>query len=355
MVIPINEVLSGELEEMRSTEDGSMWLITSEGVGKIENMTLAFYLKGYEGKIAGIDSTSRVWMVNENFSQISAWDGKTWTTYGGESGWKSLIDEYYAYVRGGQCDLLGRVWFATSKDVRVFDGSLWTVYSLQDMGMESPVYEDSEPRLSVNVFQSGTVWVTECDWGGPGPFGGRGVRWFKNGIWYGNSTPVASGCATAIGEDSSGNVWVGLDNNLWRYDLAANQWQEFSPPESPVADMRFGFLDSLTIDSSDTLWPTLVLCGGASCFGKSVLYRFRENNWTQIGETGDYDSGFWGPLFDGNGNAWMNWSGGIFKIDGDIPQLVSPLTPRLATLDNKGKLWLVAAYEGQDMLWVMDD
>jgi len=355
MIIPVNEVLSGNLEGMVETSDGSLWLITNHDIGKIEGTTLKAYLKGYEGKIAGIDANSRVWMVNEALSQISAWDGKTWTSYGADSGWTPPTDDYYLYVRGGQSDLLDRVWFATSKDVRVFKGGQWTVYPLLEMGMEPSKYEDLEPSVMVNVSQSGTVWVTECDWGGPGPFGGQGVRWFEDGVWHGTSSLVASGCATLIVEDNLGNIWVGMDSNLWRYDPAADQWQEFSPPESPVPDMRFGFIDSLTIDSSDTLWPTLVLCGGASCYGKSVLYHIIDNDWTQIGETREYDSGFWGPLFDGNNNAWINWSGGIYQIDRDTHRLVSPLAARFAAFDSIGKMWLVAAYEGRDMLWVLEE
>ena len=86
MIIPVNEVLSGNLEGMVETSDGSLWLITNQDIGKIEGTTLKAYLKGYEGKIAGIDANSRVWMVNEALSQISAWDGKTWTSYGADFG-----------------------------------------------------------------------------------------------------------------------------------------------------------------------------------------------------------------------------------------------------------------------------
>ncbi|PKN87461.1 MAG: hypothetical protein CVU46_04215 [Chloroflexi bacterium HGW-Chloroflexi-8] len=355
MIVTIKEILSGHLEGLVSTSDDRIWLVTNQDVGKIEGTTLTVYLKEYKGKFAGIDSNSRVWIVNNDFSQISAWDGKTWTSYDGAAGWTSLTDESYPYVFGGQSDMLGRVWFATSKDVRVFDGGSWTVFNMQELGMAPPTYEDLQTRLSINIFQSGTVWVTECDWGGPGPFGGRGVRWFENGIWLGTSSPVASGCATAIAEDSMGNIWVGLDSNLWRYEPASDQWQEFSPPESPVSDMRFGFFDSLAIDSTDSLWATLVLCGGASCFGKSVLYRFKDNIWTQVGAASDYDSGFLGPFFDKNGNTWMNWTGGIYQIERDVPQLISPLAPRFAVQDQKGKLWLVADYEGQDMLWLLEE
>ena len=61
--------------------------------------------------------------------------------------------------------------------------------------MGPPVGEDLDIVFGVAILESGTVWVRECEWGGPGPFGGRGVRWF-DGSWHGADSPVASGCAT---------------------------------------------------------------------------------------------------------------------------------------------------------------
>jgi hypothetical protein len=317
--------------------------------------TAAVYLTDEEGEIAGIDSAGRVWVVSEDAAQISAWNGQAWSTYGAEAGWTQLADDYYRYVRGGQSDPLGRVWFATSQDVRSFDGDQWSVYSPQEMGMQPPTGEDLMADFEVTVLRSGAVWISECDWGGPGPFGGRGVRWLEDGIWQGASAPVASGCAIAIAEDNAGRVWAGVDSSLWRYDPATGAWEEFAAPESPITEMHFGFIDSLSVDASDTVWPVLVLCGGASCFGNCALYHLEGERWTQVGETGEYDSGYWGPLFDASAGAWVYWAGGMYQIKENSPELVSPLAGRLGAVDKGGRLWLVAPEQGRDMLWVLDD
>jgi hypothetical protein len=355
MVIPVDEVLSGTVESLVSTADGTLWLITEQDIAKILDTTLTVYLTGIAGEVAGIDSTGRVWVVNEETTEISAWNGQAWTTYGVDAGWTPLTDDTYQYVHGGLSDLQGRIWFTTSQDVRAFDGNQWTVYTPQEMGMGPMLYEDLMASFEVTVLPSGRVWVSECDWGGPGPFGGRGIRWLDDGVWQGASSPVASGCAIAIAEDSLGQVWMGVDSNLWRYDPASGDWTEFSLPEPPIAEMRFGFIDSLVVDPHDTVWTILVLCGGASCYGNCVLYHFRDELWTQVGEVGEYDSGYWGPIFGADAVPWLYWDGGIYRISGNSPELMSPLMGRFSAKDNSGRLWLVAPDKGRDMLWVLDD
>jgi hypothetical protein len=102
----------------------------------------------------------------------------------------------------------------------------------------------------------------------------------------------------------------------------SDTWEEF-PHLNPIADMRFGFVNSISVDPDDTVWSILVLCGGASCYGNSVLYHL------QMKLEPDRRSqriryGYWGPLFDATGIAWIFWTGGIYRIQGDAPELVSP-------------------------------
>lgn len=354
-VVFVDEVLPGTVESLVATADGTLWLITDQGVARLVDTTWQVYLASFAGEIAGIDPEGRVWVVNEDASQISAWNGKEWAVYGVEAGWTPLPGDFYRYVRGGRSDLQGEVWFATSQDVRVFQGNQWIVYTPNDMGMGSPVYEDLMAGFEVTVSKSGVVWVAECDWGGPGPFGGRGIRWFEAGAWRGATSPVASGCATVITEDSHGNAWAGADTDLWRYEPASDTWIIFASPESPVAEMRFGFFDSLAVDSDGSMWLELVLCGGASCYGSSVLYHFQDELWTQVGEVGMYDSGFWGPLFDAAGTPWLYREGGIYRVRENTPELVSPLAARFGAVDQSGRVWLVAPYENRQALWVLDE
>lgn len=352
LVAYVDEVLSGNFKELVSTSDGTLWLISDQGVAKIEGTVIKVYLADYEGTIAGIDAAGRVWVVNEDTSQIAAWNGQAWSTYGNDDGWTPLNANYYQYVHGGEIDLQGWVWFATPQDVRAFDGNKWKVYTPGEMGFELPVQEDIETRFEVSILKSGTVWVAECDWVGPGPSGGSGVRWFEKGIWQGALSAVASGCAIEIAEDSSGYVWAGIDSNLWRYDPALATWIQFTSPKPPIKDMRFGFIESLAVDPSGAVWSVLDLCGGASCYVYSVRYLFRDGQWTQVGTTAQYDY-YWGPITASSGTGWFSWEGGIYQFDGASTDLVSPLNSKFGVMDKDERVWFVVSEKGRDMLWVL--
>jgi hypothetical protein len=356
-----DEVFGG-IEWLRSSPDGGLWAITEQGIARWVDDSWSLYLADYTGKLAGIDGSGRVWVLSEDGSEISAWDGApsgdggSWTTYGADEGWTPLAEAWYYHANGGRSDTLGRLWFATSQDVRVFDGARWIVIAPADMGMtEPPIDEELIITFGIAISENGTVWVRECEWGGPGPFGGRGVRWFDGSTWHGADSPVASGCATVIAEDDTGHVWMGVEEDLWRYDPASGAWTEFEPPESPVEGMRFGFLDNLRVDPSGDPWPMIVLCGGASCYGSIALYRVHDGTWTQIGDVAEYDGVQWGPIFDTDGTPWIFWDGGnVYRIIDDTPELMASLYTRSAVMDGSGRVWFLAWHNGQDWLWTLD-
>jgi len=357
-VVPADEVFGG-IESLRSAPDGGLWAITEQGVARLVDGSWSLYLSEYTGQLAGIDGSDRVWVVSEDGSEISAWDGApsgdgdAWTTYGADAGWTPLAESWYSYASGGQSDGLGRLWFGTSQDVRVFDGERWIVIPPGGMGMGPPMDEGLGEEFKVSVLSSGAVWVMECDWGGPGPFGGRGARWF-DGSWHGADAPVASGCATVIAEDDAGRVWMGVEESVWRYDPASSAWTEFAPPEPPI-DGRFGFLDHLTVDPSGDPWPMIVICGGASCYGKIALYHVHDGVWTQIGDVAEYDGVQWGPIFAADGTPWVFWDdGSVYRIVEDTPELMSSLYARSAVVDGSGQVWFLAWHNGQDWLWRLD-
>jgi hypothetical protein len=358
-VIPADEVFGG-IEWLRSSPDGGLWAITDEGIARWVDDSWILYLADYTGKLAGIDGSGRIWVLGEDGSEISAWDGApsgdggSWTTYGADEGWTPLAESWYYYASGGQSDALGRLWFVTSQDVRVFDGERWIVITPADMGMGPPVDEELDVVFSVAIMESGAVWVAECEWGGPGPFGGRGVRWFDGSTWHGADSPVASGCATVITEDDAGHVWMGVEENLWRYDPASGAWTEFAPPEPPI-DGRFGFLDHLTVDPSGDPWPMIVICGGASCYGSIALYRVHDGAWTQVGGVAEYDGVQWGPIFEADGTPWVFWDGGnVYRIVEDTPELMASLYTRSVVTDGSGQVWFLAWHNGQNWLWTLD-
>jgi len=357
-VTPIEDVLPGAFQRLHASPDGALWLITDQSVARVVDTIWTVCLTGFAGTLAGIDASKRVWIVNEDTSEISAWDGASWTVYGADAGWLAipLNDERGRDVGWGQSDGSGRFWLATSQDVRLFDGERWTVFAPEDMGMEEVDAEAQWATFALRVSQSsGTVWVGECIWSSIGPsFGGQGARWFDGQVWHGADSPVASGCATAIEEDSLGRVWLGVDEILWRYDPASGNWTQFTPPEPPIAWTRFGFAHAIVLDQSDDPWPAMVLCG-ASCYGKVVLYHIHDGVWTQIGEAQEFYGVSPHQLVAGAaGQLWLFWEGGVYRITGDVAETVTDLYIQSVTVDATGQVWLVARDEGRDVLWAFN-
>jgi ligand-binding sensor domain-containing protein len=356
-VTPIDAVLSGTVEALHPAPDGALWLMTDQGVARLVDDTWDILLTEFEGELAGVDAAGRIWTINEDASGISAWDGVSWTTYADDEGWTPLTD-WRRHVARGQSDELGRFWLATSQDVRVFEGERWTVFTPEDMSMGPPMYDDLDQDFEVAILSSGEIWVRECDWGGPGPFGGRGARWFDGSTelaaggqaWQGADSPVASGCVTVIEEDSSGRVWLGWGAGLWRYDPVSGDWTYFAPPESPIEGKSLGFVMDLVIDRAGDPWLTLALCGGASCFGDIASYRVQSGVWTQTEE----QIAQWELASDADGTPWLFADGSIYRITGDVPEKIAQLSARFVTVGADRRIWFVARREGRDILWTLD-
>jgi hypothetical protein len=359
----VDEELAWDRPQLHVAPDGVLWLIARQEVYKLVDDTLTLYLAEPEGRMLGVDHVGRVWMVNEQADQISAWDGDAWTAYAADAGWTALIDDWRRYVEWGQVDGLGRIWLSTSQDVRLFvpgqgdlDNQRWTVFTPEDMSMDAPMHEGLEADFTI-LESGGLVWVGECDWGGPGPFGGRGVRWFDGSAeltevgqsWHGADSPVASGCVTVMEQDSLGRVWLNVDGDLWRYDGA---WTLFAPPEAPEG-LRNGFITDLALDPAGDPWLTMDLCGGASCYGWLVHYYVHDGVWTQITELLDDYYPVQKPVFDADGTPWLFWNGNLYRMAGDVPELVTRFVVYSLSVDAAGRAWLVAWHEGRAALWTL--
>jgi hypothetical protein len=351
-VTPIDEVLPGTVERLRGSPDGALWLITDQGVAKLVNNTWEILLSDFAGELVGIDAAGRIWVVGEDGSEISVWDGGGWTVYGADAGWTPLADDPQRHVGGGQSDRQGRFWLATSQDVRVFYGERWTVFTPEDMGMEPTSHEDFAPSFGITALKSADeIWVGACIWGPIGPAGGGGVRWFDGYTWRGADSPLASDCAPEIEEDRSGYVWVGTSNVLWRYDPASGDWAQFAP------DLRGAFLILDTVlDPSGDLWVSLTPCGG-SCFNTSQLYRVTlpDGSWIKVAESTERD-GFYLPIliFDAASTPWLFWGEAIYRIVENVPKPVAHLSTRSVTVDTSGRVWFLAQHESRDWLWTLD-
>ena len=350
-VVVLEDLLPGSFRGFTRSPKGEPWLITDEGIAKLAGATWAPVLTSLPGSFVGIDARDQVWVVSEDRSEISAWDGAAWTTYSADSGWAPANDVWYAYVRGGESDLSGRFWVTTSDGVRVLDSQRWTTFSREEMGMGEPEYEDMATGLRMMVAQStGAIWLSGCWEGEPG---GPGVRWFDGHAWQGADSPVATGCATVAREDSRGQIWLGVDELLWRYDPVSEMWKQFSPPEESLSGQaRFGPVIDIALEPSGGLWVAVRLCGPASC-DTNAVYRVEEGVWRLAAEQLDYP-GLAGVVFDTDGTPWVFWEGEAYEMEGEVGQAMAGLMVRAVAVEGSGRVWFVARHGGDDILWTVD-
>jgi ligand-binding sensor domain-containing protein len=335
---------------MVAESNGTAWLLTDQRVLRYSQGTWADYLPQFDGTIIGLDSDHLVWVASDDGDRVSAWDGAAWTTLGPESGWEPLpANSSPPPGRWGiTTDALGQIWITTNEDVRMFDGARWTVFDLNDLGMPRPEYDDALPETRIAFLKAtSSIWAINCYWLGPGPDGGGGARWYDGQTWHGSDSPVALGCATSINEDDRGNVWLGLDNNLWRLNTSSGSWKSFPAPKPPKAN-RLGYFTDLALDSIGDPWPELSLCGGASCYVGSIRYHVTEGRWLQIGDVFTDDGSLY---FDATGQGWLFRSSGVFRvIENRLEPVADLLVLRVATAPS-GELWVVGLYKGETVLW----
>ncbi len=349
-VIAISDVLSGTLEHLHASPDGALWLVTDRGVARLKDNTRTVYLAEYQGMFAGIDVAGRVWVANQDTSRMSAWDGASWTTWAADAGWTPVAAGDGLSVNGGQGDKSGRIWFTTSRDVRVFDGKRWTVFTPKDMGMDK-LPEDLMHEFRLTILKdSSQVWVTECDVSGPGPSGGQGARWFDGRAWRGADSPAASGCALDNTQDRFGRVWLGVEENVWRYDPASEKWTRFALTGKVPFGRRRYVVSGIVLDPSGDPWAWLWLCGGASC-DEWALYHIRNGVWIQVTQAPYFVPG---PLiFDATGTPWL-FGEGVARVAGDVLEPMAYFYAGHVTVDAAGRIWFVAKYQGRDVLWTLD-
>ncbi len=334
---------------MVAGSNGILWLFTNQRVMQYSQGGWTDYLSQFSGTIIGIDSNHHVWVVSDDGVQVSAWDGSTWTNMGPETGWEPpMPDEGMEPVWSIATDALGQVWLTTDHDVRMFDGVKWKIFALDNLGMPRPEAEDASSETTVTFLKaSGYIWVINCYWVGPGPDGGGGARWFDGQVWHGSDSSVARGCATVINEDSLGNIWLGLDNSLWRREASSDNWKRFPAPERPEGG-RLGFFTGLSLDAFGNPWPELGLCGGASCYTGNIRYQVTGKKWLQVGGVATDTS----PLyFDATGQGWVFASDRIFRVAEDQLEPVAELSIVKVAITPSGKLWILGNYKGEIWLW----
>jgi len=348
-IATVDNVLPGTFSRLYAAPDGALWLITNRGIAKLQDTTWVVHLSELKGTPVGIDAEGQIWLVSQDTSKISVWR-KSRMVYDASAGWASLSGEFKK-AHWGQFDRMGRFWLATSQDVRVFDGQRWTIFTPKDMGMRA--IEEQDDRWSdfhIEIVKD-QVWVGECDWGGPGPLGGQGARWFDGRTWQGTGSPVASGCVTVIKSDRLGRIWLGVGDGLWRHDPVSGNWRQF--PFTPESEhQRSGFVSNMALDPSGDPWVILALCGGASCYNGHAVYHLHQDRWVIVADQTFFET-VGGPVFDATGTPWLLWDGKVYRAAENTPELVAEMYVTYIATNTAGQTWLVGRHGDRDLLWTL--
>ena len=344
------------IEELLQGPDGSMWVL-GQGLMKQARNGSWIHHGNIQGLPLGFDTSGRLWVVDEEGEWISSYDGETWREYGPGEGWIPAGPMYdsgmYASISDGVVmDAAGDSWLVTMNDVRVLHDHYWTIYTPEDVGFVPSDFMKQEGfgffLTDVALDASGDIWVTDCAWMGPGPQG-QGARWYDGHRWSGEGSPVvASGCIRDVQIDSDGQIWVGVDDDLWRY-TSGEGWHKFSHPEHfPIDTMRWGWIYDILLDGTDAAWVSMVPCGGASCdTGQSITFWVSETEWLIIGENATPDVAL--GLYD---LTWGCFGNGLYAVAAGefIPVAVDLPAVCQVEADTTGRVWL--SLDGESSLWV---
>ncbi len=362
-VAPVVTSLGDWIIGLEALPAGGLRLMTALGYATFHDGVWTGEQRLPEGHIlVGVDAEERAWLFSATGETIY-YQHLAGELTPANAGWIPVEEPRALERQGVVSDHLGQVWLATDQDVRVFDGARWTVFTREALGMLPATDPDFLVAFTLTfVPERKQLWVGACDWGGPGPMGGGGARWFDGLIWHGTQSPVAGGCVTAIAADAEGRVWIGMDHGqVWNFDQTTGNWQQLLLPE-PEAYRR-GYPVALTLDSTGAPWLLAALCGGASCDANRALYYFQDNVWIEIPGVRDYSqdqlySGIFPPfLLDRTGTPWLFLLGEVVQI-GEQQVMQPPaaaLHVQTGTVDALGQLWVVGRQAAEPLaLWELE-
>jgi ligand-binding sensor domain-containing protein len=217
--------------------DGTVWIGTEAGLGKMEGGVITNFNYSYYGAI-------------QNASITTILTGPT-----GEK-WLGLKNAVYRFNRSGwsryrstnglpgnnvQCvsaDNQGNSWVGTASGLARHNGVSWTSFTTSN---------SSIPSNSVNALapdSSGNLWVGTS----------AGLAKFSGTTWtmFTTADGLASNIVSALATDPAGNVWIGYGTNgggLQKFD--GTTFVTYTPSNSAFPDL---FVRDIAIDAAGVVW-----------------------------------------------------------------------------------------------------
>lgn len=221
-----------------------------------------------------------------------------------------------SYIRDIAVDNAGRKWFATDDGVLMLaaDDVTWTHYRSQNSNLV-----DNDVRAVV-ADMNNTVWFAIYDLGNDG-----GLQSLSGSTWatYDTNDGLPSNHALSLDIDTNGNLWIGTDDGLARFNPGTNSWASYDVTD--VDENWPNIIETLSADLAGNVWVTVPGTGVA-------VLTVTTNTWT------DYSTELLGSdvltiKVDDFGRKWIG-----YESSG-----VSVLSSNNADWDHKSEIGLAEA------------
>jgi streptogramin lyase len=230
-------------------------------------------------------------------------------------------------------DSEGLLWFGTDKGIARFNGSEFKSSSQPGSAFEKLAGEDVR---SIAEDRSESIWLVTA----------KSIRRItKNGAELGTAFPI--GDARQVFVDSRGTVWAATSEGLLQFDGRTLETFAHSP-ELPSDDIR-----AIAEDKSGNM--LIATAKGVAILEANQLSSLERLRSPRILTTRDGPIADARAIFaDAEGRLWVASPGGLFAVEGGVPQRVTRDTIRGASAldgnlrrigeDHSGRMWF--ALEG---------
>lgn len=351
----INQIIPGIINRMTIDEAGNFWFASPYAVGKYDLVSEKFSQLNSRDPVIGLTEDGRAWLLPTTGSPLQSWDGKESKFYNNTNNW--LVTRGYGLASPlpptFSFDFNGDLWITTEYDVRRLRNDQWQIFIPQLLGFELPnISTISTSFLLTHSHSSALSWAGSCNWEGDKRLDGDGIRQFDGIEWEEINPPVAKGCVTAMAGGLEGYLWVGMDDQLWRYDPENEEWESFDPPpleEEKYSGFRHGAILNITNSPDKSIWVLYELCGAAGCKTRQVRYRILDGMWAPIRESSQISPPL--LLFDSKGSAWSFEENLISRFDNTTFVPVAWMDWDHAETDPKGNIWVMTGELNAEMVF----
>ena len=289
---------------MVQDKNGNLWLASWEGIIRYDGKTFTNFtnkdnLRRFHVFSAFEDQKGNLWFGTIR-AGVYRYNGRTFTLFTTRDG---LADDLVTCIAE---DKRGNIWFGTAAGVSYFDGKKFHNFTTKEGLIDNDVN-------SIIEDSSGNIWIGTrggvCYYNPSAYFDSAQHKSLKAGgktfTAVNNQAGVPFNNVRSIIEDKTGNIWVGGQDGLYRYD--GKNFTQFSKD----------FIGFLYEDKKGSIW----FSAGTPQPRNMVLYRYDGRSGPRLGEP--YfnkiivgDGQIFGILEARDGSIWFGTEVGVCRYDG---------------------------------------